>query len=45
MINTKENDFKILSQLYDGLHLEPLELERAFKLLKMFEVELKTRCK
>ena len=43
MENTKENDLIILKQLYNGNHLNDLELERALKLIKLLEIELKRR--
>ena len=38
------NDLEILNQLLNGNHLEPLEIERAKKLLYFFDLELKARC-
>ena len=40
---TKEEDLQILEQLYNGNHLNNLELERALKLLYLLKVELKNR--
>jgi hypothetical protein len=45
VIDYMNNDMKILRQAYNGNHLEEKELKRAFQILKMLEVELKTRCK
>lgn len=36
-------DIDILSQLYNGNHLEPNELERAIKLLYLLNTELNRR--
>ena len=41
----KMKDLDILNQLYNGLHLEDEDLERAIKLLYLLNVELKSRVK
>ena len=45
MKNTKENDLRILTALYNGDHLNDDERERAFKLLYLLDKELKQRVK
>jgi hypothetical protein len=38
-------DIQILTQLLNGSHLESQELERAFKLMYLMDLELKRRIK
>lgn len=45
MINTKENDLRIITALYNGNHLNNLEIERAIKLIYLLDIELKGRIK
>ena len=42
---SSEEDIQIIKQLYYGNHLNDDELERAHKLLYLFNVELKRRVK
>ena len=42
-MNTKEGDLKLLSQLWEGNHLESNELERANKILFLLKLELERR--
>lgn len=39
----RKKDLQILTQLYDGNHLEPSEVERAFQIVESFNIELKRR--
>jgi len=38
------SDLEILKQLLNGNHLEDKELERALKLVYLFDLELEKRC-
>jgi hypothetical protein len=38
-----KKDLEILKQLYFGNHLNEMEKERAYKVLKSLEIELKSR--
>ena len=42
-MNTQEKDLSILTQLYNGNHLNDTEIERANKLIYLLNKELKTR--
>lgn len=44
-ITAKEDDMTIISQLYEGNHLNNHELERGLWLCEMLLKEVKRRCK
>jgi len=45
MKNNKENDLRILRDLYNGNHLNNDDLERALTLIKLMEISIKERVK
>jgi hypothetical protein len=42
-MNIRQIDLMILTQLYDGNHLEPTELKRARDIVAQLNINIKTR--